>query len=84
MIRVIDEPSVSNPQDRRAEVERHAEPAAHLRQAERELLRVAGAVGRVVDRACEPCPAVAQCRFQGDGLVEVEDLLATPVFGEQS
>ena len=64
-------------------MERRPESSAHRRKAERELLRVAGAVGRVVDRAGESPLPVAQRRFERDGLVEVEDLLASAVFGEQ-
>jgi hypothetical protein len=64
-------------------VERRAEPSTHRRETERELLWVARAVGRVVDRARESRVSVTKCRFERDDLVEVEDRLVSAVFGQQ-
>lgn len=58
-------------------------PLTHRRKTERELLRVTGTVGRVVDRARESRVPVSERRFERDDLVEVEDRLASAVFGQQ-
>jgi hypothetical protein len=84
MIRVIDDPSVSS---RVTDVPRWNVAPSRWHTAAKancELVRVAGAVGRVVNGTGESPLPVAQRRFEGHGLLVVEHVLAPAVFGQQS